>query len=441
MRRATLLAGLVVGMVAVRMAVVVRTQTRSLPPPQTKSSPAKPKSLPPMSYVCLMPGDEDVIEDKPGRCLKCGMELHGIRLESVWACLTNTSIVRDAPGKCPTDGRDLVQMTMSVSFVCPGSATESVNPGTCADGTPMERKYSPRPHGNHNPQHGGAFFMAPDNWHHLEGAYFSPGSFRLYLYDDFTKPLPLAQVRATQARIILADGKEVPLSRNGRFFEARIGKQPFPLAVQAKVRFQPGAAEHHFDFTFDKYSKDLPVPAATTTMMAAPTPAPAAPGSPGAMGATLTPGTPGTPGAPGAPGTTGPPEAPGAPGATTVPLLETLPDSTLTASAIPETVPEMLNQLRDRNRQIKTLIDRGAFGSVYVPAFQAKDVALALDGKKDSLPADRQKIVGPAVNRLVRGAYLLDAFGDLGNKQQIIDAYARFAAAVQDIESAFPKQP
>ncbi|HEV3056761.1 MAG TPA: heavy metal-binding domain-containing protein [Vicinamibacterales bacterium] len=432
MRRATLLAGLVVGMVAVRMAVVVRTQTRSLPPPQTKSSPSKPKSLPPMSYICLMPGDEDVIEDKAGRCPKCGMELHGIRLESVWACLTNTAIVRDAPGKCPTDGRDLVQMTMSVSFVCAGSTTESVNPGTCADGTPMERKYSPRPHGNHNPQHGGAFFMAPDNWHHLEGAYFSPGTFRLYLYDDFTKPLPLAQVRATQARIILANGKEVPLVRNGRFFEARIGKLPFPVAVQAKVKFQPGAAEHLFDFTFEKYSKDLPVPAATTTMMAAPAAAPPAPGSPGAMGAT--PATPATP-APGAPAATA------ATGTTATPLPETLPDSTLTTSAIPETVPEMLDQLRDRNRQIKTLIDRGAFGSVYVPAFQAKDVALALDGKKNSLPPDRQKIVGPAVNRLVRGAYLLDAFGDLGNKQQIIDAYARFAAAVQDIESAFPKQP
>jgi len=426
MRRATLFAGLVVGMVAVRMAVVVRTQTGSAPPPQTKSSPSKPKSLPPMSYICLMPGDEDVIEDKAGRCPKCGMELHGIRLESVWACLTNTAIVRDQPGKCPTDGRDLVQMTMSVSFVCAGSTTESVNPGTCADGTPMERKYSPRPHGNHNPQHGGAFFMAPDNWHHLEGAYFSPGSFRLYLYDDFTKPLPPAQVRATQARIILPDGKEVPLVRNGRFFEARIGKLPFPVAVQAKVKFQPGAAEHHFDFTFEKYSKDLPVPAATTTMMAAPAPAPAAPGSPEAPGATAAPKAPG---------------APETPGTTTAPVLETLPDSTLTGSVIPETVPEMLAQLRDRNRQIKTLIDRGAFGSVYVPAFQAKDVALALDGKKNSLPPDRQKIVGPAVNRLVRGAYLLDAFGDLGNKQQIIDAYARFAAAVQDIESAFPKQP
>jgi hypothetical protein len=50
-------------------------------------------------------------------------------------------------------------------------------------------------------------------------------------------------------------------------------------------------------------------------------------------------------------------------------------------------------------------------------------------------------MVGPAVSKLVRTAYLLDAFGDLGNKQQIADAYTRFAAAVQEIVSAFPKQP
>jgi hypothetical protein len=98
----------------------------------------------------------------------------------------------------------------------------------------------------------------------------------------------------------------------------------------------------------------------------------------------------------------------------------------------------MLAQLRERNEQIKALIDRGQFASVYVPAFQAKDVALALDARRGELPANRQRIVEPAVNRLVRNAYLLDAFGDLGNKQQISEAYERFALAVREIESAFP---
>jgi len=368
---------------------------------------AQQPKLPPVSYVCPMPGDEDVIEDKAGSCPKCGMELEGIRLDTVYTCLTNTAIIREQPGKCPTDGRPLVPMTMSLSFVCPNApdVKESINPGNCPDGSAKQKKYSPRAHGNHNPQHGGGFFMAPDNWHHLEGAYYAGGTFRLYLYDDFTKPLPLPDVRATKARLILKDGKEVPLARNGRFLEAKLGKLPLPVSVQAKVKFQETSPEHQFDFTFEKFSVDAPVPAAptaTTTMTNATTPA----------------------------ATTGPP------------LLEvaaTPADAGLVPLPIPETVPEMLAQLKTRNEQIKAFIDRGAFAAVYVPAFQAKDVALALDAKKTELSPDKQRALSPAVNRLIRSAYLLDAFGDLGNKQQIVEAYARFSGAVQEIDAAFQK--
>jgi heavy metal-binding protein len=363
---------------------------------------AASKQLPPISYTCPM--HPDVVEDKAGVCPICRMTLEPIRLDSVWTCPGQPGmVVQDRPGRCPVDGRPLVQMTMAVTWACAGGKTESVNPGTCPDGAPMTRRYTLRPHGNHNPQHGGQFFMAPDNWHHLEGAYVSPDLFRLYLYDDFTKPLALAHVRDTTARVILSSGSEFPLARKGRYLEARIGRLPFPVTMRAKVKFQPEAPEHLFDFSFEQYSKDAPAagPALTT---AAPTTAPAASAA-----------------------TTSAPE----PGV----------DSALVPVPIPETVPEMLAQLSTRNDQIKALIDRGQFASVYVPAFQAKDVALALESHTTELPADGQKTIGPAVGRLVRTAYLLDAFGDLGNKQQILEAYARFAAAVKDIETAFPKQP
>lgn len=388
------------------------------------------KPLPPLSYICPMPGDEDVIEDKPGRCPKCGMELEGIRLDTVYTCLTNTAIIRDEPGKCPTDGRALVPMTMSVSFVCPNApdVKESINPGTCPDGSAKQKKYAPRAHGNHNPQHGGGFFMAPDNWHHLEGAYYSTGAFRLYLYDDFTRPLPLKDVRETKARLILKDGKEVPLVRNGRFLEAKLGKLPLPTAVQAKVKFSDTSPEHQFDFTFDKYSVDVATPPATGPSVTSVTSAPS------------------TNTAPTAPTTSPVPTAPTAspvPAATaTPPLVEVAPssaDAGGTAVTIPESVPEIVSQLNSRNAEIKAFIDRGSFASVYVPAFQAKDLALALDAKKGDLSADKQRALGPAVKRLVRTSYLLDAFGDLGNKQQIIEAYAQFESAVKEISSAFDR--
>jgi hypothetical protein len=383
---------------------------------QTSRPPGGSQKLPALSYVCIMSGDEDVIEDKPGKCRKCGMDLHPIRLVSVWTCPGQPGMgTQDTPGRCPVDGRPLMQMTMALSFVCADGKTESLQPGTCTDGSPMSRRYTLRAHGNHNPQHGGQFFMASDNWHHLEGAYIPPGVFRLYLYDDFTKPLPLAQVRATGARVILTkDARELPLVRNGRVLEAKVGKLPLPAAMQAKVRFKPETPEQLFDFTFDRYSKDVVMAApAVMTTTAAPSPsrvpAPFAPA---------------------------PASAPTAPET----VIPSGVDPALVPLPIPDTVPEMLVQLRTRTDQIKAFIDRGAFASVYVPAFQAKDVALALDAHKSGLPAERQRVVGPAVNRLVRSAYLLDAFGDLGNKQQITEAYGRFAAAVQDIESAFPRE-
>ena len=42
---------------------------------------------------------------------------------------------------------------------------------------------------DHNPLHGGQFFMAANNYHHLEGALPNAGEFRLYVYDDFKQPV------------------------------------------------------------------------------------------------------------------------------------------------------------------------------------------------------------------------------------------------------------
>jgi hypothetical protein len=385
--------------------------------------------LPPLSYVCPMPQDADVVEDKPGKCPKCGMTLVPVRLDSVWTCPVHAAVIKDKPGQCPIDNRDLVQVTMAVSWTCPKSADELTEPGTCADGSPRVKKYTARPHGNHNPQHGGLFFMAPDNWHHLEGTYARAGSFRMYLYDDFTKPLPRAELRKISGAVVLPDGKSVPLvpAQNGRYLEAKIGKVPVPAEMFAKVKFKPDAPESRFDFAFATYSKE-PVAGAVTTTAAATNssnpststtlPGPAAPPASIANAAAASPAASAS-------------IAPAPTGA----------DPAFLPLAMPNTVPEMLSQLSQRTEVIKRLIDSGMFASVYVPAFQVKDLALALDEKKNDLPSDRQQVVGPAVKRLVRSAWLLDAFGDLGNKEQITEAYAQFTAAVKELENAFPTKP
>ena len=63
-------------------------------------------------------------------------------------------------------------------------------------------------------------------------------------------------------------------------------------------------------------------------------------------------------------------------------------DPALIPLPIPQTVPAMLDQLRARTSQIGALIEKGLFADVYVPAFQAKDVALALEAHEKELPLD-----------------------------------------------------
>src|ERR1700694_1067647 len=98
--------------------------------------------LPPLSYVCIMPGDEDVLEDKPGKCPnpKCGMPLIPARLTSAWRSVSHTTIIKVGPGKDPLDGRALVQITASMFWVCPGSDDHLLEPGKCADGSGRQIK-------------------------------------------------------------------------------------------------------------------------------------------------------------------------------------------------------------------------------------------------------------------------------------------------------------
>ena len=293
----------------------------------------------------------------------------------------------------------------------------------------MAVKYTPRPHGNHNPQHGGQFFMAADNWHHLEGTYPAPRLFRLYLYDDYGRALPADQVRQVRARLVTTEtfdakthtAKElaaVPLvaSRSGSYLEARVDHVPLPAEMAAKVRFKPASDEYRFDFTFASLTRDpADAPRTATTRDNRDTTRRAAPR------ATATPAPPTSTAAAPAPAAT----EPGA------------PDPSLVQLPIPNTVPEILAQLATRAQQVSELIDRGNFAAVFVPAFQGKALAIALEPRVDALAPQQRDLAAPALQLVVRTAWQLDAAGDLGNRQQLQDASERFSSAVRDVTRAF----
>src|SRR5688500_9828108 len=208
--------------------------------------------LPALSWTCPM--HPDVLEAKKGACHICGMDLEPVRLVLVYTCPVHAVIEQSKPGKCRICARDLVQKTAALTFMCAANREVSqLEPGKCPDGSATQPRYTARAHGDHNPKHGGIFFMAPDNWHHLEGAYPTAGRFRVYVYDDFSKPLSMAQARKVRGRVVTKEtfdaktgrtrelaSTPLVLAKNGAFFEARIETPALPLRLTAKIAFTPG---------------------------------------------------------------------------------------------------------------------------------------------------------------------------------------------------------
>jgi hypothetical protein len=51
------------------------------------------------------------------------------------------------------------------------------------------------------------------------------------------------------------------------------------------------------------------------------------------------------------------------------------------------------------------------------------------------MPTYKRRDLDPAIKRLLQAAWLLDAFGDLGNREQVTAAYSQFSAAAAAIDA------
>jgi Heavy metal binding domain len=341
-----------------------------------------------------------VLEPREGACNICGMDLERVRLVLVYTCPVHAVIEQSKPGKCNICSRDLLQKTAALTFTCAGNRELShLEPGKCADGSAMVPRYTQRPHGDHNPKHGGVFFMAPDNWHHLEGVYPAPGRFRVYVYDDFSKPLGREQARKVRGRVVTKEAFDpktgttrelastpLVLARNGAFLEARIEQLALPAKLTAKITFSPDNKESRFDFAFPAYSRDVP-PADQTTSASFTAP----------VG----------------------PVAPAAPLAPAAPVASVVPSSLLT-------------DLKAQRADIDSLLQTGSVGGVYVPALRAKDLALEIQAAQSPASQDAMEA---SVKQIVLSAYQLDNYGDLGDAEKAREAFRGMAVAIAQLES------
>ena len=251
-------------------------------------------------------------------------------------------------------------------------------------------------HMDHTPRHGGTVFMAPDSFHHIEGTYPEPGVFRLYASNNYREPIDVStwsgravteeEYDETTDEFIEVAVFDLVSNPDGAYLEARI-PGGLPADVTAKVIFQQDFPAERFDFIFAELSlTDAPSAVAGVTFEDTP-------------------------------------EA--------VPLAQRiLPD-------IPADPEEIALEIVSRNQQIQDMIERGAFTEIFIPALQAKELALALQDYGGRLPEAARNQVRIAVRHLVRAAYLLDWYGDLGNKTDVDSAYRVFGAAVSEIGAAY----
>jgi len=419
------------GVLSSAVLVVVSVLLQAQAPKQSAAS--AQQKLPPLSYVCPMVQDAEVVEDKPGLCRKCKMQLVPIRLDSKFSCPVHPAVVRDTPGTCPLDKRELVRVTLSMFWTCGNESDKHLEPGKCADGQARKVQYEPRPHGDHNPRHGGQFFMAADNWHHLEGTYPRAGLFRMHFYDDFTKPIAVKGFSGTLV-ILDATDKEIAsfplaMARGGQTMEAQIKGATLPLKTAAKVKFDKDGAENRFDFTFSDYSKEPP-PAPIVKMDS----------SGGAVAGT----NPATTSAPPAQ-TSGGNATQTAQGSVQIPAPSVTDNSQVPAAlsaaldeaSLPSSTADLIAELTRRGQEVESLVKEGSLAQVWLPAMATKTVALALDSHAGALPERQRALATAAVKRVVTATWELDAYGDLGNKQKIADAYGRLASAIAALKAVY----
>jgi hypothetical protein len=198
----------------------------------------------------------EVVDDQGGKCPICRMDLTPVRLELVWSCQLHLDAITDRQaGRCRICGRQLVKIIKALSFTCPvHGKVNQVDPGKCPiDKRTLTAKYSLRPHGDHNPKHGGNFIMAPNNWH-VEATHPAPARFRLYVYDEYSRPF----IPKTFTSRIVSGDSSIPFrpAGGGTYLEASVPSAALPAVIAVKTRFEAQQPEYHFDFQFYDYSKE-----------------------------------------------------------------------------------------------------------------------------------------------------------------------------------------
>ena len=242
-------------------------------------------------------------------------------------------------------------------------------------------------HMDHNPLHGGQFFMAANNYHHLEGALPQPGEFRLYVYDDFKQPVDPRNFGGDV--VFEAWNEETESWDETRYPMAPlIGSQylvseiPEELPSEFFAHVWLAGEQQRYDFYFEETTVEPPAGASRG-------------------GGVIRAG----------------------------PHSHERPPMT-----IPEDRNAIMALMANKRDRVRTQIENGEWLTLYVPAFDARDLAEVLLDRLVGLSARQRGQVRQAIGRVMQSAAELDRSGDLADRARAQRAFERFDSGVRELE-------
>jgi hypothetical protein len=244
-------------------------------------------------------------------------------------------------------------------------------------------------HMDHSPLHGGQFFMAANSYHHLEGALPEPGEFRLYVYDDFKQPV---DPRNFGGRVVFEAFEEA----SGEFTETE-----YPLDPVAGT-----------DYLVSTIPPELPAEFFASVWLA---------GEPTRFDFYFTQITE---------------EPVGAPAGTRLtragPHSHERPPLT-----IPEQPQAIVGQILLRTEQLVEKIAIEDWLRIYIPAFDAKDLAEALLSRLEGLSARERGKVRRGISRIMQSTVEMERAGDLADEARLRRALERYRGGLDQIVEVY----
>ena len=262
--------------------------------------------------------------------------------------------------------------------------------GTATGGAPAAGGLDPADpnaaaHMDHNPLHGGQFFMAANSYHHLEGALPRPGEFRLYVYDDFKQPV---DPRNFAGQVVFEAWNEetenydetrypLDLAIGSDYLSSEIPEQ-LPSEFFAHVWL--AGEQQRYDFYFEETTVEPAGGASRGTAIRA------------------------------------------------GPHSHERPPMTIPVD--PVAITALMANKRDR---VRTQIENGEWLTLYVPAFDARDLAEVLLDRLSGLSARQRGQARKAIGRVMQSAAELDRSGDLADRARAQRAFQRFDSGVREL--------